>query len=77
MKDGSENKANQIQFEARNISNETMLYPNGVASNAIFDIDIPAFGGFERQLEFHGNFQSTDVVSYIFNLYLFSQLTFS
>lgn len=64
MKDGSENKANQIQFEARNINNETQLYPTGVASNAYFDIDIPAYGGFERQLEFHGNFQSTDVVSY-------------
>lgn len=36
--------------------------PKGIESHASFEVEIPAFGDFERQMEFQANLQPTDPV---------------
>lgn len=62
MKEGN-GKENHINLDRHNITDETMFSPKGIASQANFEVEIPTFGDFERQLEFHANLQSSDLVS--------------
>lgn len=64
MKEGS-GKENHINLDRHNITDETMFYPKGLASQANFEVEIPSFGDFERQLEFQANLQPSELVRLI------------
>lgn len=61
MKEGN-GKESHKQLESQNITDEAPFYVKGIASHASFDIDIPAFGDFERQMEFQANLQPSEMV---------------
>lgn len=67
MKEGN-GKESHKQLESQNITDETSFYGKGVASHASFDIDIPSFGDFERQMEFQANLQTSEMVKMTFYL---------
>lgn len=62
VKEGT-GKESHVHLDSHNITDETMFYPKGIASHASFEVDIPTFGDFERQIEFQANLQSSDLVS--------------
>ncbi|XP_055316993.1 uncharacterized protein LOC129576268 isoform X2 [Sitodiplosis mosellana] len=55
-------KGSHIHLDSHNITDETMFYQKRTASHASFEVNIPSFGDFERQIEFQANLQPSDLI---------------
>lgn len=62
MKEGS-GKDTNVHTDNQNTTDETnMLFTKNLSSHAAFEIEVPSFGDFERQMEFRANLAKSDVV---------------
>lgn len=60
-------KNRPIDADSLNRTEETNNIQKNIAATSVFDIDIPEFGYFERQMEFIANLGTSKLVSIFYN----------